>query len=485
MAYSCDDGTVKVLSGSGNRDVVPSMVLFTGRALYVGDRAKDLSSEHDPSLFISGFKRQMGTDYVRTVQGQTYTPTEISAIVVKKLLMDFESLHKAKIRQAVITVPGEYGDAERNATIEAGRIAGLETVELLNESVAAALSYGIGMDSMENKTIIVYDLGGGTFDATVMKISNGRSITLSNEGNKNLGGRDWDLQLASIIQRKILDSVGLRADDIEEDGDLRRNIMVEAERQKELLTYQERAISSIRVKGEMVNYTVTREEFEESTSWLMARTIEFVGSAIRDAHLDMGSVDEIILVGGATLMPQVMRALEDAFPSVEIQFFDPEHAVARGAAIYARSVFGDKDMDVVSVLGKSFGIVAGIDGKERICNILYRNVALPMERILMCRPKRDDQKKLTLMIYESNARSGEEYIDVDKGRLVSKFDIELPDRISRGRTKIAIKFAADGAGKLDILVDCNGTVIECDLARDILLSSKERAESMQKIRGII
>lgn len=484
LAYVDRNGEVKIAYGTDGRDILPSVVFFTEQGKIVGNRAKELSSNNLNSV-VSGFKKQMGTRYTRKIQDRPYTSTELSAIVLKKLISDFEKTKDFQVKKAVITVPGEYGDAERNATLEAARIVGIEQAELLNESVAAALSYGIGRGDAVNRTIIVFDLGGGTFDATVLKISNGNFQTLSLEGNKNLGGRDWDLQLASIIQKKVLDTVGLSAEDIESDAMFRKNIMHEAEKQKELLTFQNKVVSTIDVNGTSVMYTVRREELEEATTWLMIKTIELVGSALRNAKLQMNSIDEIVLVGGATLMPQVMRSLEDAYPSTDIQFFDPEHAVARGAAIYAESIFGKRDISVVNVLSRTFGIMAGIDGQEKVCNILYRNVPLPMESTLMCRPKRDDQENLQISVYKSNAKLGEDYIDPAKARLVSTFTFPLSGKISRGRTRLAIRFAADIEGRLRVSVDCNGKIVNCDLSESVSLSEEEILEAELKVRGVV
>ncbi|MFA6710173.1 MAG: Hsp70 family protein [Candidatus Methanomethylophilaceae archaeon] len=485
LAYVDQRGEVKAAYGTDGKDILPSVVLFTDQGKIVGNKAKELSSRDNMNYVVSGFKRQMGTGYTRKINDRSYTPIELSAIILKKLISDFEKTKGFMVRKAVITVPGDYGDIERNATLGAARIVGIEHAELLNESVAAALSYGMGRGNAVNRTIIVYDLGGGTFDATVLKISDGNFRTLSLEGNKNLGGKDWDLQLASIIQKKVLDTAGLSAEEIESDAVFRKDVMYEAEKQKELLTFQDRAVSSIDVNGIPITYTVRREELEEATAWLMAKTIELVGYALRNAKLQMNSIDEIVLVGGATLMPQVMRSLEDAYPSTSIQFFDPEHAVARGAAIYSESVFGKRDINVVSVLSKTFGIMAGIDGQEKVCNILYRNVPLPMENTLMCRPKRDEQKDIEIAVYKSNARTGDDFIDPEKAKLVSKFVFPLPGKVSRGRTRLAVRFAADVEGRLRVSVDCNGKVVDCDLSEGVSLSEKEILEAGSKLGGVV
>lgn len=485
LAYSDANGNVKAFTGKNGKDIVPSVVLFTENGKMVGHEAKQKRDQYNTSSSASFFKRQMGTKITRTMRSVEYTPTELSALVITKMVSEFESEMNFKVRKAVITVPGDYSDAERSATIEAARIAGIEEVELLNEPVAAALSYGIGKGDKKDTTFIVYDLGGGTFDATVLKLENEKFTVLSSEGSKNLGGRDWDLELATIIQKKILDSTGLTFADIESDSDFRKAVMDEAELQKEQLSYNDRVVSKVDLRGNPVVFSTSREELEEATTWLISTTIDMVGYALRNANLQMNSLDKIILIGGSTLMPQVLRSLEDAYPSTDIQFFDPEHSVAKGAAIYAESVFGKKDIHITTVLTKSIGILAGIDGVEKICNILFRNTPLPIENTLMCRPKKDDQNVLDIAIYETYAKRGEEFVDVEEGNLIFKTSVELTGKISRGRTKIAVRFSADREGKITAVVECNGKMYPCDLSDRMILSNEEIINSRVKMRGVI
>ena len=242
---------------------------------------------------------------------------------------------------------------------------------------------------------------------------------LSDESSKDLGGRDWDLQLANIIQRKVLDSSGLKPDDVVSDSEFRIAVMAEAERQKLSLERSSRSVGSVKVKGKNVRYILTRGEFEDATTWLMMKTINMVGYALRNAHLTMSNIDSIVLVGGSTMMPQVHKSLKEAFPSVDLVSFDPEHAVARGAALYASSIFSKGDISVTPATTRTIGILAGIDGMEKICNVIFRNSPLPIDKTVMCRPKRDDQKTLEISIYESLAKETDEFIEVSEGKLLA------------------------------------------------------------------
>ncbi len=484
LAYSDEQGTVDISKNEGSGGLLPSVILFTDDGKYVGDQAVKLSTQYDASNSVFFFKRMMGTDYRRSFGGVSYDASEMAAMVLKKVIMGFEENTGDKVDSAVITVPGDFSDGEKNGTVAAAKMVGIERLELLNESIAAAISYRHFSKDDRDKKIIVYDLGGGTLDVTVVSITGNNFDVLSNESSKDLGGRDWDIHLANIIQKKVLETSGLRPDDVVTDSELRVAVIAEAERQKKLLDRSPRSVGSVKVKDQQVRYLVTRGEFEDATSWLMMKTINMVGYALRNANLTMSNIDSIVLVGGSTKMPHVQRSLKEAFPSMEIVSFDPEYAVARGAAIYARSVFGNGEIKVRSAATRTIGILAGIDGEEKICNIIFRNTFLPIDETLMCRPKRDDQKVLEISIYESLARESDKYIEPSEGKLLANNIFDLQGRISRGRTKIPIRFIADKDGRISVAMECNGHYEECRIC-DPMPSSEQIQESSLKLEGVI
>ena len=484
LAYSDDNGAVEISKNEGSGGLLPSVILFTDEGNYVGDQAVKLSTEYDASNSVFFFKRMMGTDYKRSFGGITYDPTEMSAMVLKKVISGFEGNTGGKVDTAVITVPGDFSDSEKNATVAAAKMVGIEKLELLNESIAAAISYRYFSKDTRDKKIIVYDLGGGTLDVTVISITGNNFDVLSNESSKDLGGRDWDIHLANIIQKKVLESSGLKPDDVVTDSEMRVAVMAEAERQKKLLDRNPRSVGAVKVKDKQVRYLVTRGEFEDATSWLMMKTINMVGYALRNANLMMSDIDSIILVGGSTKMPHVQKSLKVAFPSVDIVSFDPEYAVARGAAIYARSVFGDGDIKVRSAATRTIGILAGIDGMEKICNIIFRNSFLPIDETLMCRPKRDDQKVLEISIYESLAKESDKYIEPSEGKLLANNIFDLKGKVSRGRTKIPIRFVADKDGRISVAMECNGHYEECRMC-DPMPTYEQIQESAAKLGAIL
>lgn len=461
LAYADDKGEVTVSRNEGGSGLLPSTILFTEEGKIVGARATEKSADYGAPDSVFYFKRLMGTDFKRYVGDVSYNPTEMSAMVIRKALMNYEKNTGMTCDTAVITVPGDFSDAERNATISAARIAGLQRIELLNESVSAAIAYRKFSNDLRDRNVIIYDLGGGTLDVTVLSISGKTFTVLSDESSKDLGGRDWDLVLATIIQRKVLDSRGMTTEDVVSDSEFRKSVMAEAEKQKVVLESNERAVSTVMLNGEAVKYTVNREEFEEATLRLMMKTVDMVGFALRNAKRRMSEIDSILLVGGSTQMPQVLRSIEEAFPSKEIIMFDPQHAVARGASLYARSIFGNQDIKVRSVSTRTIGFLGGIDGREKICNVIFRNSQLPVDKTVMCRPKRDDQDILEISIYESLAREGSDYIDLQEGRLLFKNEFKLEGKVSRGKTRIPIRFIEDKDGRLSVVAECNGNFLEC------------------------
>ena len=484
LAYADDEGAVNISKNEDGNGLLPSVILFTDEGNYVGSQAVKKSIDYSVSNSVFFFKRMMGTDYRRTYGGVSYDSSELSAMLLKKAMKSYTENTGETFDSAVITVPGDFSDAEKNATVAAARMAGIEKLELLNESIAAAISYRHFSKDTRDKKIIVYDLGGGTLDVTVMSIS-GRSFNvLSDESSKDLGGRDWDLQLANIIRRKVLIAAGLKSEDVMSDNEFRIAILAEAERQKLSLERSSRSVGSVKVKGKNVRYILTRGEFEDATTWLMMKTINMVGYALRNAHLNMSDIDNIVLVGGSTIMPQVHKSLKEAYPSMDIVSFDPEYAVARGAAIYARSIFSKNDISVTSATTRTIGVLAGIDGVEKICNVIFRNTPLPIDKTLMCRPKRDDQKTLEISIYESLARENEDFIEVSEGKLLANNIFDLQGKVTRGKTKIPIRFIADKDGRISVAIQCNGRFAECSMCDPMPTAEQIEASSL-KLEGIL
>ena len=486
LAYTKGDGSVSILKYDEVDDILPSVVTFTDDGIYVGKEGMEHGHIRGSWNTVSHFKRVMGEDVYRIFNGIRYTPTELSSLILTKMMRRFKQVTGQDIRKAVITIPSDYGDVERHSTYNAAKIAGIEEVFLLSESLAAAIDYGTRNCQDGERNIMIYDLGTGTLDVAVVNVRNGMFKVLADESNKDIGGRDWDLQLASIIQRKVLESLGMVSSDVISDSEFRRDIMNVTETVKIELETSTKAGGTVALNGKDVQFTVSREEFEESTSWLMAKTIEMIGHAVRNAELKMSDIDTIVLVGGSSMMLQVPKEISEAFPSSEIVPFKPQYAIASGASIYAESLFGEVSrIEAIPVMTKTYGFMVGIDGVEKICNVIYKNTPIPSEVKLMCIPKRDDQKELELKIYESLSKKGEEYIDDTNAKLVRIFKVPLTGKISRGRTKIPIRVHTNEHGKVRFYVTCNGEETVLTFIDEIQLTDEEIRESRRKTEAVI
>lgn len=483
MAFTDKDGVVSIQRWDRGHTKFPSVVLLTPNRSYAGQLAIDRKFYEDRYHFENYFKRMMGTTHKQRIYNTDYTPTELFAMILHKMIRTFENEHEQKVERAVLAVPADFGDAEREAIIKAAYLAGIKDPRIINESNAAAISYCHDIDDFVGKAAI-YDIGGGTFDVTVMDIRKDGFDVLSNEGSKFLGGRDWDLQLASIIQKKIISGAGLKPKDIDNDSELRRRILSEAERHKIILDRVDKSKGAVLVRGKYIGFEITREELDNATIELVSKTVKMTSDAVRAAGLTYNTLNRIVMVGGPSITPLIRTMLENDFPNVEITRYDPIHAVARGASIYARSVFSTNDIRIRSVLNKSFGLKMGVDGEEVICNLLHRNVTLPISKEVLCRPKSDDQEILDISVYENRSVKGDMTTPVTRSRLLNTFHIPLAGKISRGKTKIRINMSADCEGLITIVTECNGKKDTCDLSSDIYLSDEEFIETMQRVRSV-
>lgn len=484
LAFTDGNGNVEVLTDEMGLNVVPSVVLFNEKEKIVGNRAKNSLNRDNMKRYVSCFKRQIGTDIKRNIAGTEYSAAELSAMVIKKLLSTFKYKYGKDVYQAVITVPGDFDSVERKDTVNAANIAGLKNVILLNEPVAAALSYYDGVAKKRRKNLMVYDLGGGTLDISIFKTTDDSVKILSSAGDRNLGGRDWDLDLISLIQNKIIRETGFTYDKLMEDVVFSHEIAMAAPALKEKLYYVEEVNAEFEVMGQLIKINITKEEFDERSQHLANESIKHVKKAIANAKIRTSSIDAIILVGGAVRLPQIRRTIINNFPNIDVKLYDPELAVVKGAAICAESIFKWKKNYVTATSTKSFGILAGIDGEEKICNAIIKDMPLPAYKVLQCCPKRDDQDVLELNFYES-VDSDRHYVDVSRGKFVSKSEIKLIGKISRGRTKFFIHFESDISGKITVTLTYNDNRIACDLAEHIAVTDEDIINSMVKMENIL
>jgi molecular chaperone DnaK (HSP70) len=336
VGYVDEAGRPSVTRNSAGADTTPSVVYFESpTSVVVGQSAKEAAGQ-DPDNVVALIKREMGNkDYRRTCHGTEHTPPSISAIILEALATDAEADLGRRVDRAVITVPAYFGLLERDATRQAGEIAGLDVIGIVPEPVAAALHYGI-TGSADGTTILVFDLGGGTFDVSLMRMTEDRIEVVATGGDHHLGGADWDEKLLAHLVDEVTAQVG--DDTIRDDEALLQTFRLLAERTKRDLTAMETKKLVIREAGKPVTLSVTRDEFEQLTAELLEETVRITRRTLEAAEdASPGStrtIDEVLLVGGASRMPAVAEILRKEF-GWEPKLTDPDLAVAKGAALYA------------------------------------------------------------------------------------------------------------------------------------------------------
>ncbi len=523
LAYIDDNNEPVVERNYEHEDTTPSVILFNdvGEKL-VGSSAKDMFLMYSSDRFVLDIKRKMGTDYSVDIDGIRYTPPTLSGLILRKLLKDFEENHgldEGSVKSAVITVPAYFGQEEREATVNAGRIAGLEEVTLLNEPTAAAICFGFGNNQGGPKKVLVYDLGGGTFDVTVLQID-GKSFTaIATDGQRLMGGKDWDAALKQIIIGKIAEMSGLSENEIEADNDIMEALVLDSEDLKKRLSTSESTRGTMTIGGRKVTYTVTREEFEDATRHLIDSTADTVEEVLNSKNLTVGDIDAFLLVGGSSRMPQVKSVIGARFPGANIKIYDPDQSIAKGAAVYCKSrdVLSDakaeikQQMDaqqtapadetemasrvdevamstddaivVHNVLSKSLGVKAGDgNGNEYISNIVFRDVTLPLVENRTYYPYVDGQLSVEVEIFENSARNNEDGMRVElaDATLVGSFPMKLPEDVTKN-TPINIRFTVNDDGMVFAYVECKDQHAEYNLKTKTSMTDEE----IRKYRGIV
>lgn len=336
IAYVDDAGKPVVLPNIDGALTTPSVVHFEdGENIDVGQTAKDVAVV-EPDSVVQTVKRVMGDpDWRFSYEGVDYTPQEISAHILRKLVQDAEELKGDHITDVVITCPAYFGVNEKEATKQAGVLAGLNVRSIIPEPTAAAIVYGI--DQSQDQVILVFDLGGGTFDITVVEVKANKIGVICTGGDNNLGGKNWDEAIANWFASEFSSETGANPEDLMSDPETWQELLSSAEKAKLALTNKKSYKHKVRYEGESARVELTREKFDELTDDLLRRTISLTEAQVSVATDEKGvaKIDKILLVGGSTYMPQIMEAVEANYPSMEVLRFDPNQAVAKGAALYA------------------------------------------------------------------------------------------------------------------------------------------------------
>lgn len=461
--YSCiatidSDEMVTVIPNDKTGELTtPSVVSFDDDGTILVGRTAKNQLNVKPENTVAFIKREMSNmDFTRTILGKTYDPVDISSFILKELV-DFANQKrkdeegKDPIYDVVITAPAYFGHLEKTRTEAAGKKAGLNVLQIINEPTAAALFYCRMQQS--NKTILVYDLGGGTFDVSILNIKNGIMDTCSTTGDHHLGGADWDRVIVDYALEKI--GTSFEALDARE----QKMLMLAAEECKQNLTSQEKTTLTFAYRG-VQNVEITRSEFESRTAMLMERTMLLVDEALELANLSVSQIDEIILVGGSSKMPMVKSAVENKFGKTP-KLCDPNLAVAKGAALMAfQKAKGGVSRGIILRHDKgsrAYGMQTYRNSTDLcVCNLIMRNDDLQIHKEFdSFSTMEDGQTRVDFHFYESECL--DEYMDVDP-------ELELKGRndfIDWGRpvpanTPLKIIVDRDQSGKVTVFAECMG-----------------------------
>ena len=469
-----EGGNVTIIPNSEGARTTPSVVNIKDNGeVVVGEIAKR-QAVTNPTSTVSSIKTHMGSDYKVEIFGKKYTPQEISAKILQKLKKDAEAYLGEEVKEAVITVPAYFTDSQRQATKDAGTIAGLDVKRIINEPTAAALAYGL--EKKKEEKVLVFDLGGGTFDVSVLEISDGVIEVISTAGNNHLGGDDFDNEIINWLVTEFKKETGL---DLSNDKMAYQRLKDAAEKaKKELSTLMETSISlpfiTMDATGpKHLEMKLTRAKFDDLTKHLVEATQGPTKTALKDANLDTKDINEILLVGGSTRIPAVQEWVENFFGKKPNKGINPDEVVAAGAAIQGGVLMGDvKDVLLLDVTPLSLGIetAGGVFTK-----MIDKNTTIPVKKSQVYSTYSDNQTAVTI-----NVLQGERSRAADNHSL-GTFNLEGIPAAPRGVPQIEVTFDIDANGIVHVSAKDLGTGKE----NKVTISgssnlSKEEIERMTK-----
>jgi molecular chaperone DnaK len=454
VAYVNDYGRPEVLVNDYGERITPSVVLFDGEHVLVGSEAKN-SAVMRPLDTVQFVKRQMGNPDWRfeTSTGRSYSAEEVSAFILRKLKQDAERTLGEPVTQAVISVPAYFDDARRKATQDAGRIAGLDVLRIVNEPTAAAIAFGL--DSETVGRVLVFDLGGGTFDATAMEVRPGNLQVIATGGDPHLGGFDWDNEIMQLVNERYRAAGG---PDLFVSPETEQDLRGKVEQAKKRLSQVDHASLHLSAKGFTERVTLTREEFDAATEGLLDRASVILDQVREEAGWSWPDIDKLLLVGGSTRMPQVpalIRGMTGHTPSAEL---NPDEVVAMGAAIQGALIARDEDGSAAPITTRAGTPVVGLTVRDVTAHglgvislnprkqlrrensiVIPKNTAIPASESIILGTVEDRQD-----VYLCEVTEGEE-VDPQFVRIIGTGDIKLPGTYPEDSPmEVSMCYDADG-----------------------------------------
>jgi len=445
-----EGGKAKIIPNAEGQRTTPSVIAITKEGERIVGTLAKRQAISNPDRTVRSIKREMGTSYTKTIDGKVYKPAELSAMILQKLKRDAEAYLGESIAQAVITVPAYFSDSQRQATKDAGKIAGLEVLRIINEPTSASLAYG--MDKQEESTILVFDLGGGTFDVSILELSEGVFEVKATSGNNRLGGDDFDQRIMDWMVEEFKKESGL---DLSKDSMALQRLKDAAETAKIELSQKNSTeinlpyIYADNTGPKHLNLTLTRSKFEIMIADLIEKAMGPTRSAMKDAKLQASDIHKILLVGGSTRVPAVHSAIKSYFDKEPSKELNPDECVALGAAIQAAILTGDvKDVLLLDVTPLSLGI----ETLGRVFSpLIDRNTTIPTHKDQIFSTAADNQPSVEIHVLQGERKMAADNITLGRFQLVG-----IPPA-PRGVPQIEVSFDIDANGIVNVKAKDLGT----------------------------